>query len=1150
MLLSTMAAYDLGYIGVRHLLTRLTNCLNSVSLLEMHRGHLLNWYSIPDRRPLEPRYVSTVDSGNFVAALIVVRQAMIGLLDNGQQEQTVAAGLADHLHAVRRQLFRGKDLDDDAAAGALWDAFDAADSRLSQAADPWTLTRQFGDDWDRIETAFLAALNQLSGHWSDEAIANFRDDGGIVRQRLNRIQNDADFFMPWSRRLTARAPSLLEISHATHLEAIRSALSAPVLAPVPIAQLEDALRSIDSLRKSVADGGEGQAETNKAQQWLDALVEEISNARGAAQSIEAARQTILLTLDGLIRRTDFGFLYDSNRHLFRVGYNVSTGELDASYYDLLASEARLTSFVAIAKGDVPARHWMHLGRPLTRIRGLRILLSWSATAFEYLMPRLVLKNPSRGLLSQSCEGAIEQQMRTGAEHDIPWGVSESGYAQLDPQGNYQYYAFGVPRLGLKWDQGERLVVSAYSSALALPFRPREVVRNFIRLLDLDASGRFGLFEAIDFGAAQQSRRSPPEIVRSYMSHHQGMILVAITNALTGDCMVERFHDYPPIASAEYLLYERLPRRLETHPLERLPVPLKEQALRPPPIKEWRVAAGACELAVLSNGRLSSRVSEQGGGALHWRGLAVTHWDAVIEGPLGGDGLFIHDRDQGSVLLNLGVAPLPESVETYFAPHKVEFRARQGDMLMRTIITVAPSVDVEIRRVAVTNHSSERRRLMVTAYSEPVLARAADHRRHPAFSKLFLEAELGGEAREILLYRRRQREPDTPAMYVAHALIGAHGHDRMHIENDREHFLGRNGARRAPASFNEQAFDDDWSLRASLDPCAAMTQVLDVAPYATTECVFLTAVGDSRSAVLAQLLRYDAVERAAWAVEEAELHSERELTLVRMDSDTVRQAYRLFAYVTWPKRLQHVEGDRALGLEGVQEVLWRHGISGDRPIITLLVSGSEDLRTVESVLQAAAYLERNDVLLDVLLLDESQGGYEAPVRDRLRALTNKYLPGHQHGPSGFVIPTRNIGAAERTALIAAARLYIDTQGADLATVLAQLESYPARMPGFIPQPSKPTSDAPIANIEPGADLMFTHRFGGMLPDAAGYCMLISTEQRTPAPWCNVLANPGFGTLVSESGSMCTWWRNSSEYRLTPWSNDAVLDRAGEALYVRD
>lgn len=1150
MLLSTMAAHDLGYIGIRHLLTRLKNSLNSISLLEMHRGHLLNWYSIPDRRPLAPRYVSTVDSGNFIAALIVVRQAINGSSQDKKQEKTVAAGLSDHLHAVRRRLFNGKNLAEEPAAAALWDAFNAAHRRLSQAADPWTLARRFADDWDRIETEFLAALDQLSGHWSNEAITNFREDSRTVRQRLNRIRKDADFFMPWRQRLAEEAPSLLEISHATHLEAIRDALSAPFLSPVPLARLQDAMRSVDALRTSLGDGGEERADANKAQRWLDALAGEINDARAATRSVEATRQALLEALDRLIERTDFGFLYDSNRHLFRVGYNVSTGEPDASYYDLLASEARLTSFIAIAKGDVPARHWVHLGRPLTRIRGLRILLSWSATAFEYLMPRLVLRSPSRGLLGQSCEGAIEQQMRIGAKHDIPWGVSESGYAHLDPQGNYQYYAFGVPRLGLKWDQGERLVVSPYSSALALPFRPREVVRNFTRLLDLDAGGRFGLFEAVDFGTAQQSRQGPPEIVRSYMSHHQGMILVAITNALTGDRMVERFHEYPPIASTEYLLYERLPRRLETHPLERLPVPLKEQALQPPPIKEWRVSAEASELAVLSNGRLSSHLSDQGGGALHWRGRAVTQWDPVIEGPLGGDGLFLHDRDQGRALLNLGVAPLSGSVETYFAPHKVEFRARQDKILVRTIITVAPSADVEIRRVAVTNHSAQRRRLMVTAYSEPVLARAADHRRHPAFSKLFLEAELDGEAGDILLYRRRQREPDAPAMYVAHALIRAHDHDRMYIENDRERFLGRNGSRSAPDSFNEPAPEHEPSLRPSLDPCAAMTQLLDVAPYATAECVFLTAVGDSRAAVLAQLTRYDAVERATWVVEEAALRSERELTLARIDSDTVRQAYQLLAYVTWPKRLQHIEDNSVPGLKGVQEVLWRHGVSGDRPIITLLINGSEDLRTAESVLQALAYLERNDVLLDVLLLDEGQGGYEAPVRDRLQALTNKYLPGDHHGPSGFVISTRNISAAERTALIAAARLYIDTRGADLATVLAQLESHPVRMPGFIPQPSKPTSDAPIANVEPRADLKFTRRLGGMLPDAEGYSMLISAEQRTPAPWCNVLANPGFGTLVSESGSMCTWWRNSSEYRLTPWSNDAVLDRAGESLYVRD
>ncbi|MFA7552843.1 MAG: glucoamylase family protein [Spongiibacteraceae bacterium] len=1155
LLLSTLSAHDLGYIGIRELLTRLTNCLNSITKLETHRGHLFNWYSIPDRHTLEPRYVSTVDSGNFVAALIVLRQAITELPHNRKPQENVTAGLSDHLHAVRRQLFKNNEYPTNTAACTLWEALDTADRRLAQSKDVLTAAQQLENDWDKIETAFLSALQQLPEHWDDEVIANVRKDGQIIRQQLNRIRKDVDFFMPWSQRFTTSTltptPKLLQEKHTSdQLKTIRRLLSAPMTLPVPTSQFEDALQSIDVLRQSLNEGGNTLDDIDKACQWLDAWVDEARKARDASLSIEASCQLLLETLETLIQQTDFSFLYDSNRHLFHVGYNESMGELDTSYYDLLASEARLASFVAIAKGDVPSEHWVHLGRPLTRIRGLSILLSWSATAFEYLMPSLIMRNPSRGLLSQSCEGAIQQQIRIGEKHDIPWGVSESGYAHLDPQGNYQYYAFGVPELGLKWDQGERLVVSAYASALALPFRPREVVRNLSRLINLDASGYFGLFEAIDFGLARQPHQDHPTIVRSYMAHHQGMILVAITNALTGDRMVERFHDYPLIASAEYLLYERLPRRMETHPLERLPAPLKEKTLRPPSIDQWRVSNQSSELAILSNGRLSSRLSDQGGGALHWRGRAVTHWDPLIEGPLGGDGLYIHDRDQDKALPNLGVMPLSSNVETYFAPHKVEFRTRYGKLLIRTIITVAPLADVEIRKVAITNHSSQRRRLTVTAYSEPVLAPAADHRRHPAFSKLFLEAELTGTDAEVLLYQRRQREPDTAPIFVAYAVVSTSGRSHLHIENDRERFLGRNGSRAHPQPFTEPTHDTGQSLQPSLDPCAAMTQILEIAPYSTHECVFLTAVGDSRSAVLAQLARYDTIERTDWEVEKSSLHSERELTLARIDSNTVRQAYQLLAQVTWPRRLQHVETAQVCMPSGVQDVLWRHGISGDRPIITLLIDNGEDLRTIEQVLQAIAYLEHQDMLIDVLLLDESKGGYTAPVQDQLRQLVNKYLPGDRHGPSGFIIPVRNISATEKSALISSARLYIDSQGTDLATVLAQPSSHSVHMPRFIPQPSEPTTNAPIACIQARSDLTYSHQLGGMLPDAEGYSMLISSQQQTPAPWCNVLANPQFGTLVSESGSMCTWWRNSSEYRLTPWSNDPVLDQAGEALYIRD
>lgn len=1065
MLLSTLAAYDLGYLGARQFLTRLTKHLTSIRRMKKHRGHLLNWYSTRNLRPLEPRYVSTVDSGNFVAALIVVREALADLPSRAFSSDRVVPGLEDELDAIRRHLLDNGSVSEDNAFDELRSALNDARQSLATGADLLSTVNELQDrHCSAIEASFLNAVDHTPNRWSAEDIARFREDIAILRQRLRRLIADRD----------DSSPNSLE------------------------------------------------------------------------ESIEAVSRN----LDALIDGTQFSFLYDRRRELFHVGYNTSTGEPDPSYYDLLASEARIASLVAIAKGDVPARHWVHLGRPLTRIRGLRILLSWSATAFEYLMPRLIMHSPPNGLLSQSCEGATQQQIRFGKKFGIPWGVSESGYARLDAQGHYQYYAFGVSRLGLKWDHEQRLVVSPYASALALPYRPAEVVQNFRRLLGVNAHGRYGLYEAADFGDARTGPTAKPEIVRAYMSHHQGMILVAIANALHGDEMVNRFHRNSRIVCVEHLLHEQLPQRLETRPIERLPAPSTQAPIARPTIAQWRVPNQAVELAVLSNGHLTCRLSNHGGGALSWHGMAATRWSPLTEGPHSGSCIFIKDVDQDRQVWSLGAEPLNDSVETYFAPHAAEFRVHRNDMLMRMTVSVAPSADVELRKVSLTNHGPQRRRMMIASYCEPVLTTDAEDKRHPAFSKLFLETQMPGERQDLLLFRRRPRESKRHPTYLAHTAVVSKGCEVSHVNVDRGALFGRNGDRSRPAAFdNEDGITGDGEF-GCVEQCASIEVMLDIAPYSTAQCAFLTAVGDNRSTVLSSLEPLRSIDRVNWIVEEARLHSEQELSRMWADSDTVRAAYKLLAQVTWPRWLQHLDSDETSLSNRVQDALWRHGISGDRPIVTLRVDGEEDLQIAESLLRTLAYLSSRDCPIDVIFLDETKSGYALPIHDRLRSLVERYRPADKHGSTGFIVPVRDISTGERRALIAAARLYVDTRDVGLLARLKQADDYPTAVPAFVPQPSAPLSVEKIAPIEARNDLVLPNRLGGLLPDLNGYSLLIDRESQTPAPWCNIIANPNFGTLVSESGSMCTWWQNSSERRLTPWNNDPVLDRTGEAVYIRD
>jgi cyclic beta-1,2-glucan synthetase len=1151
LLLSTITAFDLGYLGQRQLLTRLRSHLETIQRMRKHRGHLYNWYSTRDLVPLEPLYISTVDSGNFVAALIILRQTLTELPATPRVVERVIVGLTDELAALRRKLFPDESQPQDASNLALLDVLNSAQEVLSDAHDPLAVAHQFEDRYcGEIEHAFLAAFEQNPTRWSAEEIANFRENSRVFRQRLRIILADVELFSPWLARLLATPTVLVREPYQHQFAELARHLNIVNHEDKSSQWFETAHRLITKMMDAVASSMHLERDAD-ANAWLDSLQSELTKTQVAAQMLNESRLELIDLIGVLIKKTDFRFLYDGNRNLFRVGYNASTGEADSSYYDLLASEARIASLIAIAKGDVPPKHWMHLGRPLTRVRGLRILLSWSATAFEYLMPRLIMHSPPSGLLNQSCAGVVMEQIRFGHEHGIPWGVSESGYAQFDPQGNYQYFAFGIPKLGLKWDQGERLVVSSYSSLLALPYAPQETVRNLHRLISLGGAGHYGLFEALDFGDARTPRAARPRVVQSYMSHHQGMMLVAIGNALHEDETPRRFHRDPRIASVEHLLYERLPSRLQTRPLERLPALLKELTAAPATVEQWRVEPDTRELAMLSNGRLSSRISGQGSSALYWRGTAVTRWDPLADGPTGGTCVFLKDLDSDEVRC-LGADILPPDVETFFAPHSAEFRAHRQDMLMRMTVSVAPAEDVEIRKITITNDGPRRKRIMLASYCEPVLGAEDGDRRHPAFSKMFVESQLLSDD-GVLLFRRRPRETNQSSVYLAHgAVTQASYEEKREFEVDRGAFLGRSADRGNPAALVDPAYVFNATANANLDPCAAIVLTLEIPPRATVQCAFLSSVADSRSGALNALKPFQSFDRIDWALEAARMQSERELSAMRTDSVIVRAAFRLLPALVWPYTLAHIGDDAFNNIHRVQDTLWRHGISGDRPIITFRIDGEEDLGPAADLLKSISYLSRKGFAIDAVFLDETKGGYVLPINDRLRELIEGHLaPGREHnGSLAFIVPVRNLAVGEKAALVAAARIYVDAGDRKFGGRLGVAEPDPARMPAFVPQPSSPLTEDAVDPIRGRDDLLLETTLGGLLPDLGGYSMLISNESRTPAPWCNVLANPSFGTLISESGSMCTWWGNSSENRLTPWSNDPVLDKTGEALYVRD
>ncbi|HSD84309.1 MAG TPA: glucoamylase family protein, partial [Anaerolineae bacterium] len=652
LLLSTLSAYDLGYIGIVGMALRIRDTFETLFKLERYRGHWLNWYDTRNLQPLVPAYVSTVDSGNLAACLLVLKQAFETLPHTPVVRWRRRDGLLDTLAMLNEAVgaIGAPELKADVAA--LQDFLAAVRQRILEVdTDPARWLRLCEHlstaHWEELNQRLLQLVEFNSDLLDVDTLHNLRLCADRLQQHVEAIAREINLLAPWLALLYQ--PPTLFTDPATP-EAIRTAWqdlqqalpSTTLLANVHAACAAGQAR-LQQLRQQLA---EHDRLSEQVQIWCTRLDEALAEARMAAGPILIGYRNLIEQADEFFRAMDFRFLYNPQRRVFHLGYNLAADRLDNNFYDLLASEARIASLIAIAKRDVPQTHWLHLARPLTQVNGLRALLSWSGTMFEYLMPTLFMHSYDGTLLNQSERAAIDCQIAYGREKGVPWGISESAYYHFDAALNYQYRAFGVPALGFKRGLGEDLVVAPYASLLALSRRPKAVFENIQRLKQHQLLSHFGLYEAIDFTASRLPAGQDSALVRAYMAHHQGMILLALANYLGDDSMVKRFHAEPHIQSVELLLQEQIP---TAAPLE-FPQTEEITALRPAQpqvsVTGWQVPTDAPlpQVNVLSNGQYSVFVTSAGSGYSHWQDIDLTRWHADTTLDDWGSWLYLKDLD--------------------------------------------------------------------------------------------------------------------------------------------------------------------------------------------------------------------------------------------------------------------------------------------------------------------------------------------------------------------------------------------------------------------------------------------------------------------------------------------------------------------------
>jgi cyclic beta-1,2-glucan synthetase len=1259
LLLSTLAAYDLGYIELLDLVTRLRATFESMEKLERYRGHFLNWYDTRSLAPLPPRYVSTVDSGNLAACLRTLGQGCLALLHAPLLRRQTGEGLLDTLGLLEDIV---QDLERIGLQPAVmplknWLAGTRKQvAEVEQHPDAWAalLSELVGQGQAELDHLLMSLVESHAQDMDTETLRRLRISVRRAKSHLESAQNNIELMLPWllmmsqPPRLFTQPDIALAIREAW--QALRDALPTTVTldqlpevlkaGQVQLAQLKGQLDQAGP--ECAPEGG-----VKEACDWCRRLTEKLERAPMTARIFSIGLRELDQQAESYFQAMDFGFLFDSHRQMFHLGYNVDAGKLDSNYYDLLASEARIASIVAIAKNDVPPSHWLHLNRPLTQVDNTHALLSWSATMFEYLMPTLLIKSYDGTLLEHSCCAAVDYQIKYAEQKGVPWGISESGFYAFDASLNYQYRAFGVPGLGFKRNLAQDLVVAPYASLMALPLQPRKVMENIARLTELNMLGAHGFYEAIDFTPSRLVLGEKHAIVRSYMAHHQGMIMLSLINYLHDDVMVSRFHSDPRVQSVELLLQEKVPMNA---PVE-LAHPEDSQAVRRVQgqitMHPWNVTVEAPlpQVHYLSNGRYGVLLTSAGSGFSRWQEADLTRWRADTTLDNWGTWIYVQDRDSGDVwsatYQPTAVAPASQSVQFY--AHMAEFRRSDHGLDLSMQVVVAPDDDVEIRRVSLTNQSDRVRRLTLTSYGEVILAPQAADQRHPAFNKLFIESEhlpetalgttalgtpltpsgppprSGGHGQGVLgttnalLFRRRPRSETEEPIYLAHSLVVQPGYKITGThETDRTRFLGRGQTPHAfghnTASFlswsevmagqdlvtreppNSQGIGSTLTrlqeitlagvealtgrdlaptkepadsheavpastlpeMSATLDPIMSLSQEIELEPHETTQVTFITLAARSRQKALALCSRYQTSRAINQAFDQARSRAEIELRQLGLATTDLEHIQHLLSALVYPHAALRAEPAVLAANRKGQSGLWGWGISGDYPILLVRINNSEELGLIKQVLQAHTYWRDRQLKIDLVILDMQGTGYGQELRGQLqhllvRANSESWL--NQRGGI-FILNADQMSEADRVLLETAARVVLDGNKGTLAAQLEVLHQQPTRLPPFTPTLPESKDVEPTPALARPTGLLFDNGLGGLTGDGREYVIYLEPGQWTPAPWINVIANPTFGFLVSEAGSSSTWAVNSSENRLTPWSNDPVTDPSGEALYLRD
>ncbi|KNZ41694.1 glycosyl transferase [Acetobacterium bakii] len=1126
-LMAVLCARDFGFIGTCEMMNLIEKTITTIEKMEKWNGHLYNWYDIQTLRPLKPQYISTVDSGNLLCYLVTVSEGLKNYLDCPIVDVQFSNGIRDTLYCAGKEGYAAYE-----KVRAIHGFPCAGQTNLKL--------------WNQ-------ALNELLlGHGlEDIPKGNWRTK---IEQMLKTFKKDLQQFRPGVEVMEKVPDELLQKDLGSNFSDNMTELLGMLehnstlnnLAMVYKAKMRCVNRLISAIENSqTGDFTEGLA-------WLFELEDKLNKVIKTTKQFIKRYRALIERINALSDAMEFSPLYDTKRELFSIGYNIEENKLSNSYYDLLASEARQTSYICVAQGKIPALHWYKLERSLTVMDHYKGLISWTGTMFEYLMPLLIMKSYKNTLLDETYSFVIRSQKKYGHQKRMPWGTSESGFNSLDKNSDYQYKAIGVPWLGLKRGLIEDAVTAPYATFLALQVDPEAAVKNIKLLKEEGLEGPYGFYEAADYTADRLLYENKRAVIKSFMSHHQGMSLVALDNCLHKNIMQRRFHKNPEIRAAQLLLQEKVASNIIfISRTQKKLVPHKELIIeetntlrrftKPDPILP--------NAHILSNGNYSVMITDRGTGYSKDKLGMLTRWRE--DSTLDQYGMFFYLRNiSTNTVWSATYAPLnkmPEKYQVDFTTDKATFRRLDGEIETKTEIIVASGDNVEIRRITLKNLGEKSIVLELTSYYEVVMATQGADLAHPAFSNLFVETSIRPK-RKCIVANRRPRLDTENKMWMANAVVVNESLlEDIQYETDRMQMIGRGNSPIDPIVMEHEKPLTN-TCGPVLDPVMSIRVRVKIESEKTIQIVFLNAVSENNETLLKLIDKYAMPDAIEEGFKLAAARSKVEAEYLNMDATEMELYQDMISDILFISPLKRSFQDMIGANKQGQSSLWRYGISGDLPVVVVKINNTNQMEILYEILKAHDYWRLKELRVDLVILSEEEHDYALPL---YHLIADFILASQNHdivNKTGdiFIMDVKTIPKEDINLLYAVARMILVGGG---GTMTDQVRRSPNRL---LPARRQPTR-APLELLMPvieEQELLFYNGLGGFSLDGSKYVIQLKKDENTPLPWCNIIANPGFGFIVSEVGSGHTWYKNSRENKLTPWSNDQVSDSSGEAIYIVD